>query len=297
MLLLVPLVLALYLWAAAPERGMASAVLGGIGAGILLFAATAMKVVALPAVLGFCAVHLLLAREVGFTRRGLVLGGLIVGLLPGIALLSHRVTEANSGRRFLVSNKGAADFLLGHYGRIAGIRWHNPRDGTMFEFGSPSAFQRGYTEVRDVPFAMTDVDKNASAAWQWIRQHPGEALVLSLEHVYDTFLGSFPWPSASADDVWKLTEGFHFAYVGLLLLPALLRCYDVMRAEGVRGFLRSREFLILSPLIGVLAAVFVATGEARYRIPFDCCIILVAIQFYRSLSIRVTSPAPARTPP
>jgi hypothetical protein len=67
-----------------------------------------------------------------------------------------------------------------------------------------------------------------------------------------------------------------------VLLPALCLCLDSIRRQGLRGFVGSEAMLVLSPILGVIAAVFIATGEPRYRVPFDGLFILVAIQFYRS---------------
>ena len=40
------------------------------------------------------------------------------------------------------------------------------------------------------------------------------------------------------------------------------------------------DLLLLTPLCGVILAAFVAIGEARYRVPFDGFIILLAARFY-----------------
>ena len=40
-----------------------------------------------------------------------------------------------------------------------------------------------------MPFSMTDSAANEAEAWRWIGKHPGEAIVLSLDHIYDTFFG------------------------------------------------------------------------------------------------------------
>jgi hypothetical protein len=61
------------------------------------------------------------------------------------------------------------------------------------------------------------------------------------------------------------------------LPPILVLCVDVARAQGLPGFLRSRE-----PVPGVAAAAFVTTGEPRCRLPLAVFLIL-AVEFHRRL--------------
>ena len=56
---------------------------------------------------------------------------------------------------------------------------------------------------------------------------------------------------------------------------------EVGRKRGWRGLLSSTELLVMSPLFGVLASVFLATGEPRYRIPWDASFIILAVELYR----------------
>jgi hypothetical protein len=277
---LVPATLALLFWAVAPGRGRGTAAGAGALAGVLLSASMALKVVALPAALAFALTLGLGWRGAPRGLRALVLVAFFLGTVPGTVLLSARCTAANGGRFCLVSNKGPSDFLLGHYGRIQGLTWRDPA-GPAAGFGSPSAYQR-YREGAEVPFGLVDADANLRAAFGWIRAHPAEALALSVEHVYDLFVGAMPWPGY-ATAYWPLVHAFQFLFVVALLLPTLVLCVDVARARGLRGFLESREWLLLSPLAGVVAAAFVATGEPRYRIPFDGSIVVAAVVFYRRL--------------
>src|SRR6185437_4589091 len=142
----------------------------------------------------------------------------------------------NEGHFCLVSNKAPADFLLGHYGRIQGLSWKDAKGRVTVTFGIPAAYQRGYREVPSVPFLITDGPQNSAYAWAWIRQHPIDALILSCEHVYDSFCGSLPWPSV-ANGFWAISETFHFLFLLFLLLPSLMRCLDVIRRQGFRAFL------------------------------------------------------------
>ena len=107
----------------------------------------------------------------------------------------------------------------------------------------------------------------------------------SLEHVNDSFLATYPWPS-SAGDLWPVVMLFHYLFVAGILFPALLLVYGVWRDRGWAGLLGSRELLLFSPLIGLTAALMLSTGEARYRVPSDTALVVLACEFYRRAWIR-----------
>jgi 4-amino-4-deoxy-L-arabinose transferase-like glycosyltransferase len=277
MVLLVPATVALLL-AAVRARGRRARIGFALGAGVALSGGMAMKAVMLPAVMAFGLVYALFGAAPR-KHKAAVLLAVALGALPAVGLLSHRCTRA-SGSFCLVSNKAAADFLLGHYGRIRGITWRPPAPGSTFGFGSPSAHQHGYTEQPEVPFAMTDGPRNMAAAWGWIRANPSAALLLSLEHVFDLFVGSVPWPSCATVN-WRAALWFHMLFIVLILLPCAILFFDLGRVGGFRALLASRELLVVSPIFGLMAAAFIATGEPRYRIPFDTLLIVVAVELYR----------------
>jgi hypothetical protein len=195
------------------------------------------------------------------------------------------------------SNKSAADFLLGHYGRIEGIEWRDPAVPGVVAFGSPAAYQHGYRDRKVVPFLITNQKKNAEYAWKWVGEHPGEALVLSVEHVWDCFGGSYPWP-ANSTGLWQGSYASHYAFLFFVIFPAMALLAETLRKQGLIGLLRSVELLIFSPVIGVAVAVFVASGEVRYRIPWDGVFIVLAVELYRRTTFRfgAVAPTPASVP-
>ena len=291
MMLLNPLAAALFV-TAAKQKTIARVALVGLVAGVVFWLAMAFKMVAFPSMLGFCALYWLFSTDATRKWKTVAVLALFLGAAPGTAALSARCTKANEGHFCLVSNKAPADFLLGHYGRIQGLAWKDPKGRITVQFGSPAAYQRGYREVPSVPFLITDGPQNSAYAWGWIKQHPIEALILSCEHVYDSFCGSLPWPSV-ANGFWAVSEAYHFIFLLFLLLPSLMRCLDVVRRQGIRRFLESRELLVLSLVFGLVAAVFVATGEERYRMPYDSAFILLAIRFYIGFKLPGLTPAEA----
>ncbi len=212
--------------------------------------------------------------------------------IPITGKMVARCTAANEGHFCTGSNKSAADFFLGHDGRIQGIEWHDPEVARRRRLRQPVGLPtRGYRNKDVVNFAITDQQKNNDAAWKWIRQNPFESVVLSFEHVWDSFGGAYCWPPAATAD-WSASYTFHYLFLAFLLFPAMMRLVAVLRRSGVIGLLRSDEFIVLSPIFGVCLAVFVATGEVRYRIPWDGVFIVLAVEFYRRFPIKFWEPKP-----
>ena len=252
--------------------------------GLALSLSISMKNVGLLAAIGFFAadgVARLLARAGSPSAswrarlRPWVLGGALAaaGAAPVMGTLSAICTRANEGHFCFSGNKPAADFLLGHYGRVGEINWAPP-EGRHFGFGSPGTVLRHYDERKTVPWAITDNPANAAEAWRWIGKHPFQAAVLSLDHIYDIFFGSSMWPTFNYDQ-WPFADLFQVVFVVLLFVPTLLACVRVAR-DGVRAFLVSRLALVLAPIVALVITVAIATGEVRYRIPFDPFFMIVA---------------------
>ena len=257
------------------------------GGGLALSVAIAMKNVGLLAALAFFAmegVALLLRRPVDAApaptptwrarlRPWLLRGALVaIGAAPLMGVMTKVCTRANEGNFCFAGNKPAADFLLGHYGRIERIDW-GPDRGHGFWFGSPGSVLRHYDERAKVAWPITDNAANAAEAWRWIAAHPVDAVVLSLDHVYDTFFGSAMWPSFGHPS-WRMAHLFQYVFVLFLFVPTLFACARIARA-GARAFLTSRVALILSPVVALSITVAIATGEVRYRVPFDSFFMVI----------------------
>ena len=93
-----------------------------------------------------------------------------------------------------------------------------------------------------------------------------------------------------------MSQAFHYLFLVFLLFPSMMLLVDVARQRGLVALLRSTELAIFSPILGVIISVMIATGEARYRIPWDMCFILLAVEFYRRLG-RAPAPPPAALSP
>lgn len=276
--LCVPLCMGCYLWATSAKRWMRAALVGAL-AGVLLFLAFSFKAIGLPTLVGFALLHWCLSKRSSFRMRTVAFAAMLATAAPGIGAITVRCTSINRGRVCLGSNKMGGDFLLGHYGRIGGVRF------TDFHTSSPSQGQHGYTEWKTVPHSFTDNEANIGLAWQWIRYHPEESLVLSLEHVADLLGATHPWPSFNTPRR-ALAQGFNYLFIVFLLLPTLVRLLDIWRSRGAAELLRSEQLLLFSPILTLAAMVFVATGEARYRIPFDSIFIVLTVDFFRNWRLR-----------
>ncbi len=290
-----PLIIAAYigamkLVASDPSPKRTAGVVGlAVTGGILFSLAMALKMVTMPAVLGFCGIHFLFSRRPKVLQKIVVLAIFLLASAPLTGKIVVRCTEANDHHFCSGSNKSAADFLMGHYGRIQAIEWRDPKFHGYVGFGNPAAYQHGYRETRVVPFLITNQEMNNKYAWNWVRGNPGQALVLGVEHIWDSFGGSYAWPPA-ATAVWAWSYAFHFLFLGFVLFPALVLLTDVLRKRGVMGLMRSDEMLVVSPIIGVCVAVFAATGEVRYRVPWDGLFMILAVEFYGRMKLRFWEP-------
>jgi len=277
MMLLIPACMACYLLATSATTGFRRWTFA-ILAGLVFLVAVAFKTVAGPALAGFFAVHWLLTTGKRKPKT-LALLGMVLSSAPGFALISRRCTDANGDKFCLQSNKSASDFLLGHYDRVSSIQW------TDATFGSPAAVQHGYSLVRSVPFSITDKEQNMAAAWDWIFTHKLQASVLSFEHVFDLFAPNAPWPTIWMPE-WPVAQAHMYLFIAFLIWPSCLLLFDIATVNGPLALLRSIEFAIACLLVGVSLGVFIATGEPRYRLPFDCAFIVLGVQFYRRMLAR-----------
>ena len=254
--------------------------------GFALSVAATLKSVALPAAVVFFVVEgvaLLLARPDGapswrarltpWLVRGVVVACAAAPLLGGLA---RACTRANDGHFCVAGNKSGADFFLGHTGRVANVAWETPTRGIAY--GSPGSFLRHYDGNVTVTFAIHDNAANVAAAWDWIAAHPGQAIVLSLDHIYDVLFGVAAWPTYG-NETWLWAHLSQYLFIVLLFVPAVLAWSGIAR-RGLRAAMTSRTALMVAPIAALLVTVAIATGEVRYRIPFDVFFIAIACAFF-----------------
>ena len=290
-------------WFAARRVRRRAAALGlTVVGGLCLSIAAALKSVALPAAFMFFVVEgvaLVAGRPTDGPRvswlarlarlKPWVLRGALVAVAaaPLLGVLARVCTRANDGLFCVTGNKMGADFLMGHYGRIADLEWVT-EGHDQFRFGSPGALLRHYDEHARVPFSITDNKRNTAEAWRWIGKHPGEAIVLSLDHIYDTFFGSSAWPTFNSG-MWPYANLSQYIFIVLLFVPTVLACAGIVR-RGWRAVVTSQTALVLAPIVALTITVAIATGEVRYRIPFDVFFIVIACAYASRDLARVDGP-------
>lgn len=255
--------------------GLASGIIAGMTASL-------RSVILVPALLA--GVYLLvLAYKHRLKQVPILLCSALIGLGLIIIPLSQRCTTLNEGRFCLISTNSGLNFLQGHYGHTSHFKFDDKKRGYYYEFGNPTKLYKRYEEEARIPFGPYDSHALMRYAKNWIWQHPLDALLISVEHVFDLFFGSVTWPTShTVHQRWALL--FQQLYLVFILLPAL---FIVQRRSAlILRFSTSAfsEALMFLPLLGVMLTVFLTIGEIRYRIPFDAFTMILAARFYAGVN-------------
>jgi hypothetical protein len=139
---------------------------------------------------------------------------------------------------------------------------------------------------------MTDGPANRAEAWRWIWANPGEAVVLSLDHVYDTFLGPAMWPGFDHGS-WPFAHLSQYVFIALLFVPMLLVGAALAR-KGARVAATTSTALVFAPILALAVTVAIATGEVRYRVPFDMFFIVIVSAFVVGDFVAAADPTTVR---
>ena len=273
-------------------RGATGAGLGLLSGLTLGIAAAFRSVILGPGFLLVCYLGYLAWRR-REKRILLVFAGGLAGLLLLLVPLAIRNTRLNEGRFCVVTSNAASNFFSGHCGiKICWLEFHDNKRGYVWGFASPCACQRRFEKRIVLNCGLCDSAKLSAMAWKWIRAHPLDALAVSCDHVFALFTDNIPWPpSDTSTRGWTiLSEELYYVFVlfplWLYLWPrrkVLLRLKPEMAAET----------LLLLPMLGLMIAVFCTNGEARYRIPFDGFMLILAAHAF--LSGRQSAPASAQS--
>ncbi len=267
--------------ATASSKG-AGVVAYGVAAGLVAGLAAAFK----NTILGPLAITGLIYALVAIRNRRPHLLALSLGVAMGLACvlipLSQRCTSLSEGRFCIAANNLAMNVLMGHYGNTREFVWYDHQQGVTLSFTAVESTLRGYTESARLDFGAYDSAANGALAKQWIAEHPWSALRLSLLNVWDLFTAPTLWPSARyrGVDFGFVSQCFFWLFI---LLPASLRL--AARAGAMRRLQLDSlpEWLLVAPLLGLMASVFVSIAEVRFRVPFDGLLIVLAAPVYVSL--------------
>jgi hypothetical protein len=203
--------------------------------------------------------------------------GLIIVLIP----LSIRATRLNEGNFLLIANDAPRTFLLGHQGRIGMIWFFDAKRNYQQNLINPTAPQHGYTTEKTYQFGPYEPGPNYATGWNWSKENPGEALLLSIEHVFDLFAIALPWPG-SFRTYQRWTIFFNEVFLVLILFPAL---YHLIRSrqkiyQADEHYIGDAMLAAATVSIYILAFFFV--GEGRYRIQYDSFMIILASRAFFS---------------
>lgn len=255
----------------------ASTALWALAAGLIAGLAAALKsTILLP--IAVTGVLVLLWLKVQHRRGALTLVfGVGLGLATVLLPLANRCTRLAEGHFCLVSTNTAMNALMGHAGAKSEFRWFDGPRQMTFSFTSPSAPLRGYRERVDLPFGAYDVPANLDELHRRIAADPRMALDSSLRNVADLFVGRDFWPAAhyrKRDWARAFQHLYKWVLLPLALLWLLWRAPRLLRLKADS----LSEWLLLTPMLGLIATAFISLGEVRFRIPFDGFVIILAAQ-------------------
>jgi hypothetical protein len=198
----------------------------------------------------------------------------LVSLISFLAVLalSSVYFSVKTGRPMMTSLGIASQTLMGRLPDSAEARFEAPGTNIWHVYGNPASHQRGPTNKFAFPFAVID---NESAIRETVRifnQDPVRFLALSVRNANDSFFGNDPWPTNQMPSKHWLRL-FECVFTLFFMVPALAIVFP-RYPRGVPGLAISAMVLTLA---GVWLIGLVTIGEARYRIPFDGLIAILAI--------------------
>lgn len=215
---------------------------------------------------------------------------MLAGLSLALAPAAVRCTRLNEGKFCLIGNDWARNFLLGHVPNLNIVRFNDEKRGYFYEFGGPAAFQKGHTEILTLPFGVYENGKIAKYTWDRVRQEPLNALLLSIENIFDLFR-TIPWPSSHTPQR-RWANLFQQLYYLSILIPAIFTLVHERRKRSAAplGFFPTSPSAILAlPYLALFICVFITVGEPRHRLPLDSLAIILASRFYAERASRRAS--------
>ena len=216
------------------------------------------------------------ARLRPWLLRGAVVA---VGAAPLLGVLTRVCTRANRGHFCVAGNKVGADFLLGHYGRIADIDW-GADEGHGVRSSAARARTSGTTR-------STRRSRSRSRTTRRTPPRPGAGSSTTPSRpscsrsITSTTRSSAPRcgrPTATRPG--RTPQLFQYAFVCPPVHPDRVRLRGGSRKRGARALARpAAPRSSCRRSLALAATVAIATGEVRYRIPFDIFFIVVACAF------------------
>ncbi|HEX5099940.1 MAG TPA: hypothetical protein VFV94_10590, partial [Polyangiaceae bacterium] len=222
------------------------------------------------------------------------LGGAVVSWLAVLAPLAARCTRL-SGGFCPVSNNFLMNVALGQAGAVSGLEFRAPGHPELNTgWVPPALLHHGYSGMHEIPLSI--YDSRGLFAWvleRW-REDPKACLVRAIGNVLDLSRCEY-WPGDFGKVDERLATVAAQGFLVLVALPGVFMLVGLLR----RAF-RKRSFpptlIVFGATMGTaLAMAALSLGEARYRIPFDGILIVLAAALYTLSSDRLlVSPALGR---
>ena len=259
----------------------------GFLAGLVLGMAASLKSVALPGAFLILLAMILISRKHNLAVKRTItasLAGVLIILIP----LSVRCTKLSEGKFCLIANDWGRNILFGHYGDIGEVSFFDPERGLYYVFGSPTAAQKGYHRMINLPVGAYDNSALLKYTLEWAKDNPLDTFLLSFEHMFDLAFGLLAWPS-NATKFRRWVQLYHEIFLVFILFPACLHiCLNAKNLIRLNPRFCG-DLLLVLPIIGVMFSALIALGEPRYRIPFDGFLILLAARTYTRVDSEDTS--------
>lgn len=251
----------------------------GLLVGLSWGLAASIRPNALPVALltGACLLFVAVRRREPFRIH--FLAGALLAFTLVLAPLTHRCTEL-SGRVCVVSNNVAMNVALGQAGEVKGLEF---RDAAKPELTTswvpPALLHHGYEAMGSVTRAIYDAPGLIGWVFERLRQDPGMFLVRATGNALDLFRLEY-WPDEFGHLPERSATVAKQAFLLLVVAPGLVAWVQVgwkrWRARGASVL----PFALVAMFGSVLLSAALSMGEARYRIPFDGVLIVLAATMY-----------------
>lgn len=241
-------------------------------------------------------IALALATQALVTRAWLrlyALGGALLGWLAVLLPLAARCTQL-SGGFCPVSNNFLMNVALGQAGAISGLEFRAPGHPELNTgWVPPALLHHGYSGTHEVPLSIYD----SRGLFEWVlkRWHddPGGCLVRAVGNVLD-LAGFEYWPADFGRVDERLATVAAQSFLLLVALPGAVALVGLVRRAIRERSLAPAVLLLVAALGSALAMAALSLGEARYRMPFDGILIVLAAALYTSNLDGLLSPPPLR---
>jgi len=282
------------LWVALVALGRTSAVDGsgarlarlksvacGLAVGACFGFAASVRPNALPVALAVAVVLAIQALVGRAWLRLYALGGALVSWLAVLAPLAARCTKL-SGGFCPVSNNFLMNVALGQAGAVSGLEFRAPGHPELNTgWVPPALLHHGYSGTHEVPLSI--YDSRGLFAWvlgRW-RDDPGACLVRAIGNVFDLSRFEY-WPADFGRVDERLATVAAQGFLVLVALPGVFALVALLR-RAIRERSLPPTVLLLAATVGAtLVTAAFSLGEARYRMPFDGILIVLAAALYTS---------------